>query len=64
MKLDFDPNQQCRLDAVKSIADIFDGRPLSQGDSGFSISENGRLVNENGVGNRIVVFAIPQLTST
>ena len=32
MKLHFDPNQQYQLDAVKFIIDIFDGRPLSQGD--------------------------------
>jgi len=55
MKLVFDPNQQYQLDAVKSIVDIFDGQPLSQGDFGFSISENGQLFNENGVGNRIVI---------
>ena len=53
MKLHFDPNQQYQLDAVKSIVGIFDGQPLSQGDFGFSISENGQLFNENGVGNRI-----------
>ena len=55
MKLHFDPNQQYQLDAVKFIVDIFDGRPLSQGDFGFSISENGQLFNENGVGNRVVI---------
>ena len=55
MKLHFDPNQQYQLDAVKSIVDIFEGQPLSQGDFGFSISENGQLFNENGVGNRIVL---------
>jgi type III restriction enzyme len=55
LKLHFDPNQQYQLDAVKSIIDIFDGQPLSQGDFGFSISENGQLFNENGVGNKIVI---------
>ena len=55
MKLHFDPNQQYQLDAVKSIVDIFEGQPLNQGDFGFSISENGHLFNENGVGNRIVI---------
>ena len=55
MKLHFDPNQQYQIDAVTSIVDIFDGQPLSQGDFGFSISENGQFFNENGVGNRIVI---------
>ncbi len=55
MKLHFDPNQQYQLDAVKSIIDLFEGQPLNQGDFGFSISENGQLFNENGVGNRIVL---------
>ena len=55
MKLHFDPNQQYQLDAVKSIVDIFEGQPLNQGDFGFSISENGHLFNENGVGNQIVI---------
>ena len=55
MKLYFDPNQQYQLDAVKSIVDIFEGQPLNQGDFGFSISENGHLFNENGVGNQIVI---------
>ncbi|RZB36989.1 MAG: hypothetical protein SRB2_01493 [Desulfobacteraceae bacterium Eth-SRB2] len=53
MKLHFDPNQQYQVNAVKSIVGIFDGQPLSQGNFGFSISENGQLFNENGVGNRI-----------
>ncbi|MBA3018385.1 MAG: DEAD/DEAH box helicase family protein [Proteobacteria bacterium] len=55
MKLHFDPNHQYQIDAVKSIIDIFEGQPLNQGDFGFSISENGQLFNENGVGNRIVL---------
>jgi len=55
MKLVFDPNQEYQAQAVKSIVDIFEGQPLSQGDFGFSISENGQLFNENGVGNRIVI---------
>jgi len=55
MKLHFDPNHQYQLDAVKSIIDIFEGQPLNQGAFGFSISENGQLFNENGVGNRIVL---------
>jgi len=55
LKLHFDPNQQYQLDAVKTIVDIFEGQPLSQGDFGFSISENGQLFNENGVGNQIVI---------
>jgi len=55
MKLHFDPNHQYQIDAVKSIIDIFEGQPLNHGDFGFSISENGQLFNENGVGNRIVL---------
>jgi len=55
MKLVFDPNQEYQAQAVKSIVDIFEGQPLSQGDFGFSISENGQLFNENGVGNQIVI---------
>ncbi|MCD4811376.1 DEAD/DEAH box helicase family protein [bacterium] len=55
MKLHFDSNQQYQIDAVKSIIDLFEGQPLSQGDFGFSISESGQLFNENGVGNRIVI---------
>ncbi len=55
MKLHFDPNQQYQLDAVKSIVDIFEGRNLSQGDFGFSVSDSGQFFNENGVDNRIVI---------
>jgi type III restriction enzyme len=55
MKLVFDPNQEYQAQAVKSTVDIFEGQPLNQGDFGFSISENGQLFNENGVGNQIVI---------
>ena len=43
MKLNFDSNQSYQWDAIKSITDIFEGQPLSNGDFGFIQSGNDQL---------------------
>ncbi|MDT8317875.1 MAG: hypothetical protein RQ824_07795 [bacterium] len=63
MKLHFDPNQQYQLNAVKSIVDIFEGQPLSQGDYEFGITEGSLQFNENGVGNNIILSEEQILTN-
>jgi restriction endonuclease len=39
MKLHFDPNQDYQLQAIKSISNIFEGRPLSRSDFELSFAE-------------------------
>ena len=36
MKIKFDPNQQCQIDAVGAVVGVFDGQPLNSGD--FEVS--------------------------
>ncbi|MDO8886165.1 DEAD/DEAH box helicase family protein [Candidatus Oleimmundimicrobium sp.] len=55
MKLHFDPNQQFQHDAINSIVEIFEGQPLSQADFSFSISSESYLLQEGGVGNRLII---------
>ncbi len=53
MKLHFDSNQPYQLQAIKSITDIFEGQPLSNGDFEFSVAAAGSLLSENGFGNNL-----------
>ncbi|HEY5535338.1 MAG TPA: DEAD/DEAH box helicase family protein, partial [Ignavibacteria bacterium] len=62
MKLHFDSKQEFQLEAVKSITDIFEGQPLSNGDFEFSISQQGELLTENGFGNKLEFSKLEQLT--
>jgi type III restriction enzyme len=55
MKLHFDSNQEYQIEAIKAVADIFEGQPLSGGDFEFSLSATGALLSENGVGNRLTL---------
>ena len=55
MKLHFDSNQEYQLEAIKSITDIFEGQPLSDGDFEFSVSTTGVMFSENGFGNRLAL---------
>jgi type III restriction enzyme len=57
MKLHFDSNQEYQWDAIKSITDIFEGQPLSNGDFEFSMASAGALHSENGFGNK---FDLPE----
>ncbi len=53
MKLHFDSNQNYQIEAIKSITDIFEGQPLSNGDFEFSVTSTGSLFSENGFGNKL-----------
>lgn len=55
MKLYFDSNQEYQIEAIKAVADIFEGQPLSGGDFEFSLTQTGALLSENGVGNRLTL---------
>ncbi|MEO6330014.1 MAG: DEAD/DEAH box helicase family protein [Ginsengibacter sp.] len=55
MKLHFDSNQPYQLQAIKSITDIFEGQPLSNGDFEFTINTSGTFLSENGFGNNLVL---------
>lgn len=55
MKLHFDSNQEYQLEAIRAITDIFEGQPLSSGDFAFALEEAGALLNENGVGNKLLL---------
>ena len=55
MKLHFDPNQQHQQDAINFIINIFEGQPLNQSDFCFSFQYENYFLNENGVGNRLII---------
>lgn len=61
MKLHFDSKQEFQIDAIKSVTDIFEGQPLSNGDFQFSISTLGSLLTENGFGNQLYFVRLDQL---
>lgn len=56
MKLKFDSSLEFQLDAIGSVVDLFEGLPPKQ--SGFEVSfgqASGRLWNELGVGNQLML---------
>ncbi len=55
MKLHFDGNQEYQIEAIRAVADLFEGQPLSGGDFEFSLTETGSLLTELGVGNKLVL---------
>ena len=63
LKLQFDPNQEYQAQAIKSITDLFEGQPLSQGDFEFSITDRNFMFNEVGVGNRLLISEEQILTN-
>ncbi|HJH26263.1 MAG TPA: DEAD/DEAH box helicase [Methanophagales archaeon] len=55
MKLHFDPNQQFQIDAINSIASVFEGQPLSHGDFSFTIDNKQIISPIGGVGNQLTI---------
>ena len=60
MKLQFDPNQTFQLDAVRAVADLFDGQPQAAGDFAIKLSMGdglfeGQERTELGIGNRLIL---------
>lgn len=54
MKIQFDSQQQYQLDAVKAIADLFDGQPLANGQFEINVSlDFGGTMTEMGFGNQL-----------
>ncbi|OGW54413.1 MAG: hypothetical protein A2Z60_00930 [Nitrospirae bacterium RIFCSPLOWO2_02_42_7] len=47
MKLHFDSNQEYQIEAIRAVADIFEGQPLSGGDFGFSLTATRALFYGN-----------------
>jgi type III restriction enzyme len=63
MKLQFDPNQEYQLDAVKAITDIFEGQPLKAGDLEFDFVDTAINYSVYGVGNNILLTEEQILTN-
>ncbi len=55
MKLKFDPNQDYQLQAIKSIAGLFEGQPLNQGEFELSFEGSALPYSDQGVGNKITL---------
>lgn len=55
MKLQFEPNQEYQLEAIRSVVDVFDGQPLNRSDYEFSLHQADGSLNftEHGVGNAV-----------
>ncbi len=65
MKLQFDPNQQYQLDAIKSTVDVFEGQPLSGGDFEFTLlhTQSGLRLPSTGVANNLLIDAQTMLNN-
>ncbi|NVN00142.1 DEAD/DEAH box helicase family protein [Arthrobacter sp. SDTb3-6] len=55
MKIQFDATQAYQLSAISAVVDLFEGQPLAQGTFESSYVEEGALLTESGVGNRLVI---------
>ncbi|MFH1052255.1 MAG: DEAD/DEAH box helicase family protein [bacterium] len=60
MKLNFDPNQDYQLEAIKAIVDVFEGQPLSSeqltvNSEQLSNTNNSTLFSEYGIGNNLIL---------
>lgn len=55
MKLKFDATQSYQLAAISAVVDLFAGQPLAQSTFESSYVEEGALLTETGVGNRMVI---------
>lgn len=58
MKRRFDSNQEDQLEAIKSIADNFEGQQKNRGEFEFSFTEQDSIFIENGFGIRIGITYI------
>lgn len=55
MILHFEPNLQFQLDAINSVVRLFDGQPNDDGDTDFSVPEEGMLNFIDGIANRLII---------
>lgn len=55
MILHFEPNLQFQLDAINSVVRLFDGQPNDDGETDFSVLEEGTLNFIDGIANRLII---------
>ena len=55
MILHFEPNLQFQLDAINSVVRLFDGQPNDDGDTDFSVPEEGTLNFIDGIANQLII---------
>jgi type III restriction enzyme len=55
MKLQFDATQPYQLAAVDAVVDLFTGQPLAQSAFETAFVEEGALLTETGIGNRLAI---------
>lgn len=55
MILHFEPNLQFQLDAINSVIRLFDGQPNDDGDTNFSVPEEGTLNFIDGIANQLII---------
>lgn len=55
MILHFEPNLQFQLDAINSVVRLFDGQPSDDGETDFSVQEEGTLNFIDGIANRLII---------
>lgn len=55
MILHFEPNLQFQLDAINSVVRLFDGQPNDDGDTNFSVPEEGTLNFIDGIANQLII---------
>lgn len=63
MRLTFEPNLNYQQEAIRAVADLFEGQTYGESDYQYDLNEIGALDLIGGVGNRLVLDEMQMLVN-